>query len=412
MQLRWLAGLVLALVNSAAIAEIGTIDQVPAATLLIPHFEVETANIATLRDETDPIATLVTVQNTSATAILAHVTLWTDLGLATARFNIYLTGYDQETFSVANLFRRAVPVTASAGQDPTDTTSPHGPISQDINFASCNNQLPPSGDLLGIVSPLFSADLVAMHTGATGENFPLCLSHSHGDTIARGYITIDTVNNCTVRSPSDAGYLISGGAGDATNQNVMRGSYVVINRPRNLIEYESAVHIEANAANPITSTPGNPTFYGHLVAGTAADNREPLPTAFAGRAANGRTGVSYWRQGAPVSATGFTCGNDPAPFPLPQRQISVFNAAGTFQSSPAGNQLPYASGTQSGASLGITPALGWLFANLNQPGPLIRQSWVTYSQTPSSMPAGGNASYSVPGIALGDATDGDDPTNP
>ena len=81
------------------------------------------------------VNTLFSINNASATAVLAHVTLWTDESVPTLDFDIYLTGYDIQTISMCDIFHGVVPVTASAGQDPNDTISPKGPVSQDINFA-------------------------------------------------------------------------------------------------------------------------------------------------------------------------------------------------------------------------------------------------------------------------------------
>ena len=92
---------------SVARAEIGTIDNVPAATLLLPYFEVDL-------DNADGVTTLFSINNSSATAILAHVTLWTDLSVPTLDFNVYLTGFDVQTFNLRDLFTTGtVPRTAS-----------------------------------------------------------------------------------------------------------------------------------------------------------------------------------------------------------------------------------------------------------------------------------------------------------
>src|ERR1700674_77890 len=58
----------------------------PAATLLLPYFEVETSTRAT--------QTLFTITNTSRFPQIAHVTLWTDWSSPVLDFNIFLTGYD------------------------------------------------------------------------------------------------------------------------------------------------------------------------------------------------------------------------------------------------------------------------------------------------------------------------------
>src|SRR5262249_44819298 len=139
------------------------------------------------------------INNASATAILAHVVLWSDLAVPVFQFNVYLTGYDVQDVDLGQLLRQGlVPQTASAGQDPTDTISPHGPFSQDINFFSCNGVLPPA--------PLTPSQLQPLQAGLTGGFNSIlggCCGVAHGDQTARGYVTVDTVNNCTSNVPGD-----------------------------------------------------------------------------------------------------------------------------------------------------------------------------------------------------------------
>ncbi|HSS79209.1 MAG TPA: hypothetical protein VLV54_20990, partial [Thermoanaerobaculia bacterium] len=174
-------------------AVICTIDAVPAATLLLPYFEVDLNN-------PNGLTTLFSVNNASATAILAHVVVYSDLSVPVLDFNIYLTGYDVQTINLRDIIVNGVmPQTASAGQDPDDDISPKGPKSQDINFASCTGQLPPPP-----LPPSFIQHLALSLTGKASPLFSgLCSGRALGDNIARGYITVDTVNNCTLRLPSD-----------------------------------------------------------------------------------------------------------------------------------------------------------------------------------------------------------------
>src|SRR5688572_16561255 len=140
-------------------ALIGTIDDVPAATLLLPYFEVDIAN-------QNGVTTLFSINNASATAVLTHVTVWTDQSVPVLDFDVYLTGYDVVTVSLRDILVNGnLPRTASAGQDPGDTPSPttgisnQGPVSQDINFASCTGILPYAP---GAVSANFRAHLQAL----------------------------------------------------------------------------------------------------------------------------------------------------------------------------------------------------------------------------------------------------------
>ena len=113
--------------SDRAHAVIGTIDDVPAATLLLPFFEVDLSN-------PNGITTLFSINNASATAGVAHVTMWTDQSIPTLDFDVYLTGYDVQTINIRDIFNGNLPRTADAGPDPADTISNKGTLSQDINF--------------------------------------------------------------------------------------------------------------------------------------------------------------------------------------------------------------------------------------------------------------------------------------
>src|SRR5262249_57334895 len=93
-----------------ASAVICTVDDVPGATLLLPYFEVDLANAT-------GVTTLFSINNASATAILAHVVVWSDLSVPVLDFNVYLTGYDVQSVNLPDiLVRRVLPRTASAGR--------------------------------------------------------------------------------------------------------------------------------------------------------------------------------------------------------------------------------------------------------------------------------------------------------
>src|SRR5439155_9825986 len=128
-----LALLGLLALGGQALALICTIDDVPAATLLLPYFEVSPCS------DPNGVTTLFSINNASATAVLAHVVVWSDLSVPVLDFNVYLTGYDVQTINLWDILHSGVmPRTASAGQDPGDAISPKGTFSQDINFASCS----------------------------------------------------------------------------------------------------------------------------------------------------------------------------------------------------------------------------------------------------------------------------------
>lgn len=375
-------------------AMLGTIDNTPAATLLLPYFEVDLGN-------PNGITTLFAINNTGrgrsiedqsnnfASAAVVHVTLWTDLGVPTFAFDVYLTGFDVQTINVRDIFNGVLPSTASAGQDPTDTISPKGPLSQDINFASCTKNFdPPNGPPLppddpgkrfGLpyANPLLTAQEIAAlrnaHTGqASGLLGGQCGGANLGDNVARGYITVDTVNACN-RSisvfPGSPGYFGPGGSGTATNQNVMSGDFFLVDPSQNFAQGDTLVHIEASFG--LTS---GYTFYGRLVNGAATDNREPLATRWIapyqqGGSSATATDLLVWRDPTvPPPPTGFACGGLPAPFPLGQTQIVARDSEGNATPiNPANPPFPYA--TQrvrvGGAALPVAPRAGWLQLDLN-----------------------------------------------
>jgi hypothetical protein len=349
-------------------AVICTIDEVPAATLLLPYFEVDVANQWRVN-------TLFSINNASATAVLAHVVVWSDLSVPVLDFNVYLTGYDVQTISMYDILNGHLPQTASDGQDPADTISPQGAFSQDINFASCNGFLP---------TPTLRADFVQhLQLSLTGKPSPTflsgrCAGRDFGDNIARGYVTVDTVNNCTLRFPGDPGYFVN----DATFQNVLWGDFFFVQELDNFADGNPLVHIEASLTNPETSTPGQYTFYGRYVGWNATDHREPLATNFAARYVtggtfDGGTNLVVWRD-SKINQGPFICGTTPSWYPLGQEGLVIFDeqeqpvTTPAFPVSPQPQQqglIPFPAEAQrvqvGGADLPVPFDFGWLYINLN-----------------------------------------------
>lgn len=411
-----LALLGLLALGGQAFAVICTIDEVPAATLLLPYFQVDL-------DTPNGENTLFSINNASATAVLAHVVVWSDLSKIVLDFDVYLTGYDVQTINLRDILQNArLPQTASAGQDPKDTISPKGAFSQDINFASCSGVLP---------LPLQLSDAYKQHFRAalTGHQSQLflneCFGLNHGDNIARGYVTVDTVNACGQVEPGDPQYF--GPSGRATNQNVLWGDYFYVNDAQNFADGNPLVHIEASATNPETSTPGQYTFYGRYDSPpfSATDNREPLSTNFAvrflhGGDFDGGTSLQVWRDSKTNLTLPFACtgpggtptGSDLAKplaapwYPLGQEGIVIFDEEeqpnlipGVPVSPPPPTQtnVPFPAETQSvlvgSTNLPVPFDFGWLYLNLNttvsvQNGignpaedPAAAQAWVTARMT-------------------------------
>lgn len=388
----------------SARAELMARDHVPAATVLFPHFEVDL-------DNPDGANTLLTWTNASATAILTNVTVYSDLGVPAVSFNTYLTGYDVVTFDIRALLTDGVlPGTASAGQDPGDLISNKGPISQDINFASCNGQLP--------YQPLFASTVTDLRQQLTGKMSSLsgqCSGFDHGDNIARGYVTLSTVNNCTTRSPGDPGYFGAGGSGDVTNQNVVYGEWVLLGDNARMVHSGAGVAIEANrgAPDPQVTDPGEYTFFGRHVGYLAIDNREPLPATWALDTQARDAELIVWRD-PKVPPARFSCALDgPAAFyPLNQEAAILFDVQAQV-TEPSGPRFPLVSQRVSLAEAGLPTGTksGWTYLSLNTAvggsgnppeDPAAAQSYITVVQFPERAGVGGNSGAAIAIDSAGD----------
>ena len=414
-------------------ASIQTVSDTAAATLLGPYFEVDLSNPTGMN-------TIFTIGNTGApsfftsgmmtfvnqngpTAVLAHVSVWSDLGVPVFNFNIYLTGYDLERIDMRALLTGTLPRTATAGQDPNDTISPKGRFSQDINFASCTGGGGP-GAILTSYPPLppgalTAAQIANLQSSLTGNastgNGGKCAGANHGDNIARGYITIDTVNSCSAQFPGDPGYFTT----TITDQSFqLTGETYYVDQLHAIARGENMVHIHASSSDPLTTTSGNYTFYGRLNGFTATDHRQPLATTFTARFLNGNfngapaaapsspawgvppaspppgsTNLVVWRD-PKTPEPYFTCGSLPSPYPLGQEGIVAFDDQEHPQTMGSGINPPLATfgsafpiATQvvpvGGSALPTSYTSGWLFLNLNHtnaPGPTsdtaAAQAWV------------------------------------
>ncbi|HEV7570940.1 MAG TPA: hypothetical protein VGQ21_05530 [Thermoanaerobaculia bacterium] len=108
----------------------------PAATLLLPYFEVDL-------EKTGEQTTLFTITNVSRYSQIAHVTLWTDWAFPVLTFNIFLAGYDVQSINLKDILVRGI-VASPVGTGPTTVKSPLGVLTS-----------PPSGP--GYANPNFKA---------------------------------------------------------------------------------------------------------------------------------------------------------------------------------------------------------------------------------------------------------------
>jgi hypothetical protein len=365
-------------------AEIGAADPTPAASLLLPYFEVDL-------DRPNGSQTTLTVSNATAGPVIAHFALWTDLGVPTLSWNAYLTGYDLLSLDLYDIFVNgtfpATPLTATDGAFSRPAGAPGDPA-----LTSCLGQLP-----LPTIPSILLDHVRSLHTGGPSILYGgQCGGRDLGDNIARGYLTVDVVNLCTLSFPNEPGYFVSGGTGQASNANALLGDYRWSNRSQGKAFSETLVHLEASSTDARTQ-PGQYTFYARYSGG--ADNRESLPTSFWSRYVQDPkprqgTYLTVWRD-SQQSVLPFACGSLPSPFPLGANQVVLFdaqenpNVLNTSPSSPSapGFATPFpaeASRVEVGSAAMPGPFNdGWAYLNLNNTiagstvGQGVVQNWVS-----------------------------------
>jgi hypothetical protein len=376
-QILFLLGCVLAAVPSSA----GILDgncrlaNQPAATLLIPYFEVDLAN-------SGGQSTLFSVNNASAKPVLSRVVLWTDWGVPTLAFDVYLTGYDVQTFSIRDLLNGQLPDTGPEASN-TGSLSDAGTL-----FAGCGGT-----GAAGISPQLAPQDVTwlrAAHTGqpvATSPTLQCAGSGAAGPNVATGYITVDTVNRCSprtvgtlVNTPANATYFAAKGTGLASDDNVLWGDFTYVNPQRNTSNGQSAI---ALVADPDALTAGMYTFYGRYVGFDGRDNRVPLSSLYYARYVNGGTfsggtDLIVWRDNRRTAAGTGECGKAPSWSPLGEMQLVTFDEEENPSEIPNSNAFPVV--TQKvhvgGPSLPISHPFGWLMLDLWHKDSTHAQAWV------------------------------------
>lgn len=292
-----------ALPSARAGAVACTPDPVPAATLLLPYFDLDARDLAKEKPKRE--TTLLWITNANASAVLARVTLWTDLSVPTLAFDLALTGYDVEEVDLWRVFQGTLPGDKAIRCDDGVQTT---------------RQLP-------------SEEVEALRLAHAGQPVPanggLCSGADHGDTLLRGYVTVDVSGGCfgiAAVFPSDPGYFGPGGI--ATNDNVLMGQYFVQSRKQKIAESGRLVAIEAA---PLLLGSGDASFYGRYVGYSGTDAREPLPTSWGLRYLNDpakkrTTELLVWRS-SEASQGPFACESlgQAGWYPLSQESIVAFD---------------------------------------------------------------------------------------
>ena len=374
----------------------------PAATLLLPYFEVDTAATSGAG-----ATTLFTITNTSRYPQIAHVTVWTDWSFPVLDFNIFLTGYDVQGINLYDVIVRGT----VAGSGTSVTTTP-GVASGTTGATPLNNTSNPNflasvgstcnglpGNLPGdLVTAVRNALTTGTGYSTGGVSCSGAIGGNHG-TRAIGYVTVDVAATCSTALPTNSAYY-TGASAEILFDNVLIGDYQQLGPSPSgtgtTTGYDAGgnpmVHIRAVPEGGLSGQAGGVavatilpfTFYDRYTPTGArtADRRQPLPSQWAARYIQSTTfgyatDYKIWREGVTNGGAGCAVSVNSA---LAVTSIVRFdeheNSFGYGSSqicspcSPGGiPPLPETSRTSTTASnfptLGGTDAGGWMYLNLS-----------------------------------------------
>ena len=396
----WLAAAVtLALALSSGAATRNNDDScdiavLPAATLLLPYFEVDLDDFA---GET----TIFTITNVTNADAIARVTLWTDRAYPVLTFNVYLTGYDVQAISLYDVLERGVIAPdAGTGTEVTDR-GVYSERNAQLDISACER----------LAGPLDDPAILLMRSAFTEGDVPGGCTDIGGEhDNAVGYATIDVVANCSTHTPLDDAYWST----DLRYDNILLGDYQQIHGTENFAQGGPLVHIRAipeggtQRDRRVSNDAGFArTFYARYQSPLRPrlDGRQPLPSQFAVRWIEGgefETSLKVWREArAGIDAS---CAEYAADDTLAIHEIVVFdedeNAAGSNRA-----RSVLAATSRSGVDDADTyPRLtngangGWMYVNLDRSArdDFASQAWVI-----SSMRANGRFSADMDAVALG-----------
>jgi hypothetical protein len=360
----------------------------PAATLLLPYFEVDTENPAGR-------TTIFTITNVTNVEQVARVTLWTDYSYPVLSFNVYLTGYDVQALNLFDIIERGIIAPDSGtGSD----VSPTGPLS-DPNTAIVDRQfcdrMP--GALDDVYVQIMQGALLDGVVPGFGPVLPGCATAGGVHEHATGYLTVDVVGNCRFSMPHEPAYFTT----DIRYDNVLTGEYQQLDGQGAVGQMSPLVHIRAipEGGSPESRQHGaqyktnfDRTFYDRYAPSSHSDARQPLPSTFHARWFEGgpaqfETSYKIWREG--VTGAGAQCADYPANANLPVREVVVFDddenfVAGTI-TLPETSLLPVTDGDMPQLTNGALR--GWIYFNLDTVAGdgEATQNWVVVSMLGTNM---------------------------
>ena len=283
-----------------------TTDQRPAATLLIPYFQATfNADGTILGTGTSALDTLVTIGNASSSPMIAHVNVFNDRSELVLDFNVALTGFDIQSWSMASVLRGNLPQTpvnqahVAATKDSHQVTitgdvcqrNPSAPVYPNPGgYLRVNPTAPATGldntlaTTVYQAGPFASAFLFQVIDSLDVTPDTNTCNGPVDQTITNpihGYITIDHANYCNLSNPSDPNYYTQDAIG---MENNLWGDYIFTSGAGVGTMGFPAVALEADPSLADGAAPPTPasrrTFYRRYVTapdGAACVNPFPAP---------------------------------------------------------------------------------------------------------------------------------------
>jgi hypothetical protein len=276
-----LAVVALFAIATSAMAITCTIDQRPAATLLIPYFQATFNPDGTiLGTGTTSLDTLVTIGNASSAPMIAHVNVFNERTELVLDFNIALTGFDCQSMSMASTLQGFLPATPKTKAHES-VTSDDDPCQRNLDadvYPGAFLRIRPVDTATDLDNSLATTvyPQPAWPAGSDFANGVLDSLDATDDSLGcggvdgditnpiHGYLVIDHANYCNLSNPSDPNYYLRDAIG---MENNLFGEVIFTSGTGLPTFGNSTVNIEADASLAGDVDTDIRTFY-HRYVGT------------------------------------------------------------------------------------------------------------------------------------------------
>lgn len=204
-------------IASTAVAVTCTIDQRPAATLLVPYFQVSYDDAGDLVS-TGPDArdTIVTIANASAAPMIAHVNVYTRESVLVLDFNIALTGFDVQAMRVSDILGGILPASGDTIGFDVCQRNPLASVYPALDgFLRVIPLAPATGNDNTLATTDYPVPAFGPGFGIVEDLRRNC--DDNLDDLAIGYIMIDHANYCNLSDPTDPAYFTNDAIGMENN---------------------------------------------------------------------------------------------------------------------------------------------------------------------------------------------------